>query len=161
MKKLLKKQSHRFMWLNFFYNLFLYSCFSFNYLLQYFLWNILCSGCLPLFRGFWLMEGGIHMKKRIYVIKFLNRLCVILFLIAIMLLLIKLDICRQANVKLKILGRHSDTECSFFYYMKISLHVFILSNNKKNFKYFGLKIKKASAIKQMSNHVIQVDIQEY
>lgn len=55
-----------------------------------------CSflGCLPLFRGLGLMKGGMHMKKRVYVIKLLNRLCIILLITALLLLIIKLDICR-------------------------------------------------------------------
>ena len=50
------------------------------------------SGCLPSFRGFGLMKGGMHMKKRVYIIKFLNRLCIIILLIVLMLLIIKIDI---------------------------------------------------------------------
>lgn len=40
-----------------------------------------------------LLRGGMHMKKRVYVIKFLNRLCIIMLIIALMLLIIKIDIC--------------------------------------------------------------------
>ena len=45
------------------------------------------------FQGLWLMKGGMHMKKRVYVIKFLNRLCIIMLIIALIPLIIKLDIC--------------------------------------------------------------------
>ena len=51
----------------------------------------LLSGALGLLRG------GMHMKKRVYVIKFLNRLCIIMLIVALMLLIIKIDICLDMN----------------------------------------------------------------
>ena len=54
----------------------------------------LFSGVYLLSEALGLLRGGMHMKKRVYVIKLLNRLCIILLITALLLLIIKLDICR-------------------------------------------------------------------
>ena len=56
------------------------------------------------------------MKKRKFIIKVLNRLIIVLIILAIMLAITKKHLPTWVNVTRKKLGRHSVTECSLYLY---------------------------------------------
>ena len=98
-KKLLKKQknSQTNMAIFILFLVIMFYLLSLKYLCLFvisFFREYLFSGVYLLSEALGLLRGGMHMTKRVYVIKLLNRLCIILLITALLLLIIKLDICR-------------------------------------------------------------------